>query len=72
MALSLVPRTEARPVSSRPSARDGLSSLAAAWRATQQPGTRAVSRVVTTAPTDTSVSGTVDEPPYWPDGPSAA
>jgi hypothetical protein len=77
--LSLVPRSDARAIAMRPSSRDGLGALAAAWRATQQPTTvRTFARVAATTPPadtstpDASTSETGDEPPYWPDGPSAA
>ena len=70
MALSLVPGSDARTVAMRPSSRDGLRALAAAWRATREPNVRPFARVAPQAeapPSDAS-----DEPPYWPDGPSAA
>jgi hypothetical protein len=73
VALSLVPRSDARAIAMRPSSRDGLGALAAAWRATQQPATvRTFARAATTPPADASASDAGDEPPYWPDGPSAA
>ncbi len=70
MALSLVPRPEARALAMRPSSRDGLRALAAAWQATREPTAtvRPFGRVVPQADTPS----TVGEPPYWPDGPSAA
>ncbi len=70
MALSLVSRSGARTTTLRPSSRDGLRTLAAAWQATQEPTVRPAPRLVPAAearPTDGP-----DEPPYWPDGPSAA
>ena len=72
MALSLVPRADARVIAMRPSSRDGLGALAAAWRATQQPTVRPFARVAGTPPADAPPSAAGDEPPYWPDGPSAA
>ena len=75
MALTLVPR--AFPL--RPASRDGLRGLAAAWRVTQAPAAgRPVVRVAAApadaslSDTDASLSETGVEPPYWPDGPSAA
>jgi hypothetical protein len=57
----------------RPSSRDGLGALAAAWQATQGPTVRPFARVVATAPAaDAPRSERGAEPPYWPDGPSAA
>lgn len=75
MALTLVPRA----IALRPSSRDGLRGLAAAWRVTQAPAAGRPAPRVVTAPagaslsdTDASLSETGAEPPYWPDGPSAA
>jgi hypothetical protein len=70
VALSLVPRSEARATAMRPSSRDGLRALAVAWRATQEPTARPSARVV--PPADPSPSNAGGEPLYWPDGPSAA
>jgi hypothetical protein len=70
VALSLVPGSEARTVAMRPSSRDGLSALAAAWRATREPTVRPFARVA--PPAEASPKDAGDEPPYWPDGPSAA
>jgi hypothetical protein len=70
VALFLVPRSEARPIAMRPSSRDGLRALAAAWRATQAPGERPLVRVGPRADAPSPDGG--NEPPYWPDGPSAA
>ena len=75
MALTLVPRA----IPLRPASRDGLRGLAAAWRVTQAPVEGRPAVRVVTAPTagwlsdtDASLSETGAEPPYWPDGPSAA
>jgi hypothetical protein len=70
VALSLVSRSGARTTALRPSSRDGLRDLAAAWRATQASTERPVPRLVSAA--DARPSDDRDEPPYWPDGPSAA
>ena len=72
MALSIVPRSDARILAMRPSSRDGLGALAAAWRATQGPSVRPFAPVAGTPPADAPSSTAADEPPYWPDGPSAA
>ena len=70
MALSLVSRSGPRTTAMRPSSRDALRALAAAWQATQESTVRPFPRVV--APADARASDGGDEPPYWPDGPSAA
>lgn len=70
MALSLVPRSDARTTASRPSARDGLRNLAVAWRATQEQTVRPFPRPAPSV--EAPPSGADDEPCYWPDGPSAA
>jgi hypothetical protein len=73
VALSIVPRSEARVLTMRPSSRDGLGALAAAWRATQGPSVRPFAPVAGTQAADAAAtSDTASEPPYWPDGPSAA
>ena len=72
MALSIVHRSEARVLAMRPSSRDGLGALAAAWQATQGPSVRAFAPVAGTRPADAPSSDAAAEPPYWPDGPSAA
>jgi hypothetical protein len=73
VALSNDSRTGARILAMRPSSRDGLYALATAWQATHEPNVRPFRRIV--APTSPAASGSdpsADEPPYWPDGPSAA
>ena len=72
MPLSLVPRSEARVIAMRPSSRDGLGALAAAWRATQGPSVRPFTPVAGTPSAQAPSSDAAAEPPYWPDGPSAA
>jgi hypothetical protein len=66
-------RPEARVLAMRPSPRGHLTALAAAWQATSGPSIRPFMRPSAPAgesgdAADTSTS----EPPYWPDGPSAA
>jgi hypothetical protein len=68
---SIVPDPDNRVIAMRPSARDGLGVLAAAWQATQGATVRPFARVVATAPADAPRAERA-EPPYWPDGPSAA
>ena len=73
MALSLVPGSEARRVSMRPSSRDGLRALAAAWQASNQSNIRPFARRAVQAPSSPEPDRGAPEPPlYWPDGPSAA
>ncbi len=72
MALSIVPRSDARVIAMRPSSRDGLGALAAAWRATQGPSVRPFAPVAGAPAADARTSDAAAEPPYWPDGPSAA
>jgi hypothetical protein len=67
VALSLVSRSAPRTTAMQPSSRDGLRALAAAWQTTQESAVRPVPRVVSSPASDGR-----DEPPYWPDGPSAA
>jgi hypothetical protein len=64
---------DARVIAMRPSSRDGLGALAAAWQASQGPTVRPFARVAAAPPADAPRAGRVAaEPPYWPDGPSAA
>jgi hypothetical protein len=73
MALSSETRTGARILAMRPSSRDGLYALATAWQATHEPSVRPFRRVVAqSTPVSSSSDPSADEPPYWPDGPSAA
>jgi hypothetical protein len=72
VALSLVRRSDGRTSTTPPSSRDGLRTLAAAWRATQEPAkVQPFARVGGPPPADAPPSDAA-EPPYWPDGPSAA
>jgi len=72
VAASIVPHSDSRVIAMRPSSRDGLGALAAAWQATQGPSVRPFARVTTTPAPDAPRSEPVAEPPYWPDGPAAA
>jgi hypothetical protein len=73
MALSTDSRSGARILTMRPPARDGLYALASAWHASTEPSVRPFRRP--SAPVATAPSGadaSADDPPCWPDGPSAA
>ncbi len=72
MALSIVPRTEARVLTMRPSSRDGLYALASAWQASTGSNVRPFARPSAPPATAPGEPETPSEPPYWPDGPSAA
>lgn len=73
MALSTDSRTSARILAMRPSSRDGLHALAAAWQASQEPSIRPFRRPAAPASAGTGAAdASTDDPPYWPDGPSAA
>jgi hypothetical protein len=73
VALTIVPRPEARVLSMRPSSRDGLYALASAWQASNGSNIRPFARPSTpsSAGADQRASD-ADASPYWPDGPSAA
>ena len=73
MALTNFPRPEARVLSMRPSSRDGLYALASAWQASNESNVRPFPRP-SAPPTAGSSQGATsgEQPPYWPDGPSAA
>lgn len=73
MALTIVPRPEARVLSMRPSSRDGLYALASAWQASTGSNIRPFARPSTPSSSggEQSAEG-ADGSPYWPDGPSAA
>jgi len=72
VAASIVPLSDSRVIAMRPSSREGLGALAAAWQATQGPTVRPFARVAVTPAPDAPRSERVAEPPYWPDGPAAA
>lgn len=72
MALSIVPRTEARILTMRPSSRDGLYALASAWQASTGSNVRPFARPAAQPATASGEPEATSEPPYWPDGPSAA
>jgi hypothetical protein len=73
VALSIVRRNDARILSMRTSPRDGLYALASAWQASNGANVRPFGRPATPASTDANQSTeAAAEPPYWPDGPSAA
>ncbi|HWJ56565.1 MAG TPA: hypothetical protein VNR90_10095 [Vicinamibacterales bacterium] len=73
MALTNFPRPEARVLSMRRSSRDGLYALASAWQASNESNVRPFPRP-SAPPTAGSSQGATsgEQPPYWPDGPSAA
>lgn len=73
MALSIVRRNDAR-IPMRTSPRDGLYALASAWQASNGASSiRPFGRPATPASSDANQSTeAAAEPPYWPDGPSAA
>ena len=64
-------RPEARVLAMRPSPRGGLYTLASAWQASNEPNVRPFARPTAAAPGEPESSSDA-EPPYWPDGPSAA
>jgi hypothetical protein len=73
VALTNFPRPEARVLSMRPSSRDGLYALASAWQASNASNVRPFARPpapVSSGAEPGTTSG--EQPPYWPDGPSAA
>ena len=73
MALSIVRRNAARVLTARTSPRDGLYALASAWQASSGGNVRTFERPAAPAAGDANQStDAVAEPPYWPDGPSAA
>lgn len=65
-------RPENRVVAMRPSTRGGLYTLASAWQATHESNVRPFARPSTPATPGEGESSGDAEPPYWPDGPSAA
>ena len=72
MALSIVHRTEARVLTMRPSSRDGLYTLASAWQASTGSNVRPFTRPAAPSAAAPGEPEAAAEPPYWPDGPSAA
>ncbi len=73
MALTIVPRPEARILSMRPSSRDGLYALASAWQASNGSNIRPFARPSTpSSPGSDQGAAGADSSPSWPDGPSAA
>ena len=73
MALSTDSRSGARILTMRPASRAGLYALASAWQASTEPSVRPFRRPgapAATAPEGADTSS--DDPPCWPDGPSAA
>ena len=73
MALTIVPKREARVLSMRPSQRDGLYALASAWASSER-SVRPFQAKPTAAPApgenpDNEAPAGSD---WWPDGPSAA
>jgi hypothetical protein len=72
VALSIVPRTEARILTMRPSSRAGLYTLASAWQASTGSNVRPFARPAATPAAAPGEPEPDAEPPYWPDGPSAA
>jgi hypothetical protein len=73
VALSIVRRNDPRILAMRPSPRDGLYALASAWHASNDANVRPFGRPAAPPAGDTSEgSDATAEPPYWPDGPSAA
>ena len=73
VALTHFPRREARVLSMRPAARDGLYALASAWQASNESNVRPFARPSAPASAGSDQGTTTgDQPPYWPDGPSAA
>jgi hypothetical protein len=73
VALSIVRRNDARVLTTRTSPRDGLYALASAWQASTSGNVRRFERPEAPASSDANQSTeAAAEPPYWPDGPSAA
>lgn len=72
MALTIVPRPEARVLSMRPSSRDGLYALASAWQASTGSNIRPFARPSAPSAGADQRTADGDGSPYWPDGPSAA
>ena len=72
VALTNFPRPEARVLSMRPSSRDGLYALASAWQASNESNVRPFARPSAPAVGRPRQGASGDQPPYWPDGPSAA
>jgi len=72
VSLTIFPRPESRH-GMRPSSRDGLYALASAWQASNESNVRPFPRP-SAPPTAGSSQGATsgEQPPYWPDGPSAA
>jgi hypothetical protein len=73
VALTNFPRPEARVLSMRPPSRDGLYALASAWQASNTSNVRTFARPQAPAsPGSEPATASGEQPPYWPDGPSAA
>ena len=74
VAVTNVPRSEARILSMRPSSRDGLYALASAWQASNDSSKiRPFARPSPTPPREGATAAADSGAPiYWPDGPSAA
>jgi hypothetical protein len=64
--------SESRVVAMRPPSRDGLYALASAWHASTGSNVRPFARPVQPATAPAAADAPAAEPPYWPDGPSAA
>jgi hypothetical protein len=64
-------RPEARVLAMRPSPRGGLYTLASAWQASNESNVRPFAKPSAAAAGEPEASSE-PEPPYWPDGPSAA
>ena len=72
MTLNRGSRPEARVLTMRPATRAGLYTLASAWHVTQESNVRPFVRRPAQATHGEAESSVNAEPPYWPDGPSAA
>lgn len=72
MTLIRESRPEARVVAMRPSTRGALYTLASAWQATNDSNVRPFTRPSVPSTRGAGASSEDAEPPYWPDGPSAA
>jgi hypothetical protein len=72
MSLSLVHRSESRAPSAGSPSGHGLQLLALAWQASRGELGHTSSTTSTPVPRASRPAGQATEPPYWPDGPSAA
>jgi hypothetical protein len=72
VALSLIHRSDSRVPAARSSSRHALHLLASAWQGSKGEQRQVPTPMSTSLPDASRPVADAAEPPYWPDGPSAA